>query len=140
MLENTDAFWERMKLWYELEEKNFKTVCEAKLPTRSDCHAWSAHPLYHFYATILGIRPSEFGFKKLEIKPMLGKLNLANGKLIHKKGCIEVGFNNDSQKLSGKISLPEGINGELVTPEGERLTLSSGCKIEFFNNICIIGD
>lgn len=117
MLEKSDAFWERMKLWYELEEKNFKTVCEAKLPTRSDCHAWSAHPLYHFYTTILGIRPIEFGFNKVEIKPQLGRLDFASGRLVHKKGHIEVDFNNRSSKLSGSISLPDGLEGILVLPD-----------------------
>ncbi|AQQ70335.1 Bacterial alpha-L-rhamnosidase [Limihaloglobus sulfuriphilus] len=113
-LENADAFWDRMKLWYELEEKNFKTVCESTLPTRSDCHAWSSHPLYHFYSTVLGIRPAGFGFEKIEIKPMLGRLEKAQGRLVHPKGQIEVDLTQRGGRLSGRISVPDGLEGSVI--------------------------
>ncbi len=38
-----------------------------------------AHPLYHFFATILGIRPASAGFRTVRIEPQLGSLTFARG-------------------------------------------------------------
>jgi hypothetical protein len=125
MLENSKAFWDRMSMWYEIEENDFKTVCESTLPTRSDCHAWSAHPLFHYYATILGIRPMEYGFNKVEVKPLLGKLKYAKGSMVHIKGNIDIELGAGSEKLTGSIYLPEGLKGVLSLPDEQRI-LSPG--------------
>ena len=46
----------------------FAGIIFAEIPdagTRSDCHAWGAHPVFHFYATVLGIRPAAPGFRRV---------------------------------------------------------------------------
>jgi hypothetical protein len=50
-------------------DNGLTTFAETPEPTRSDCHAWSAHPLYHFFASILGIRPVEPGCSQISIRP-----------------------------------------------------------------------
>jgi hypothetical protein len=67
-----DALLERMKLWFDLPGMGFRTTLESPEPSRSDCHAWGAHPLYHYFATILGIRPAGVGSPDLVIAPQLG--------------------------------------------------------------------
>ena len=69
-LKNSEAFFKRLELWFSLKENGFKTTFEEPDNSRSDCHAWGAHPIYHLFATLLGIRPTEFGFEKHEIDPM----------------------------------------------------------------------
>ncbi|HEV8246150.1 MAG TPA: hypothetical protein VGP93_10300, partial [Polyangiaceae bacterium] len=64
-----DALFERLALWFELDARGFKTTFEAPGSTRSDCHAWGAHPLHHYYASILGVRPASFGFERVRIAP-----------------------------------------------------------------------
>ncbi len=114
-----DAFFERLEEWYRLPELGFKTTYEvAPDGTRSDCHAWGAHPLWHYYATILGIRPAAPGFTQTRIEPKLGPLDHASGKLPHPRGFIEVGLEAADGQLTGAIVLPDGVTGEFV--DGER--------------------
>ncbi len=69
-LQNSEAFFKRLELWFGLKQKGFKTTFETPGNSRSDCHAWGGHPIYHLFATLLGIRPTDFGFEKYEIHPM----------------------------------------------------------------------
>lgn len=114
ILSRTDIFYDRLKKWLELEQKGFKTTPETfKDSVRSDCHGWGAHPLHHYFTTILGIKPGSMGFETVEIVPNLGTLSWAKGKLMHPQGEIIVEFHVQEEKLRGYISLPEGICGRL---------------------------
>lgn len=114
LLGKTDAFLDRFQDWYVLSECGLKTTIEQPEPTRSDCHAWAAHPLFHYFSTILGIRPGSLGFRTVEIRPQLGRLAWANGRLIHPRGEIAVKFVVDGNKFQADICLPEGVRGHLA--------------------------
>lgn len=36
-------------------------------PTRSDSHAWAAHPNYGLLASVLGVRPGSAGFRTVRV-------------------------------------------------------------------------
>ena len=86
-------------------------------PTRSDCHAWGAHPVYHYFATILGIRPASTGFATVRIEPQLGPLTSAKGTMVHPRGEIVVDVARNGEKVRGSIALPEGVSGVLIANE-----------------------
>lgn len=110
-----DLMEKKMAPWFELQASGFTTVPEMPLPTRSDCHAWGAHPLFHFFASILGIRPGSFGFKTVSICPRLGALEHVSGRMIHPAGgYIEVNVKQKNGMLSGIIVLPDHLSGQLV--------------------------
>jgi hypothetical protein len=113
LLGRGDVFLSRLSQWTILPECGLKTTIEQPEPTRSDCHAWSAHPLYHYFATTLGIRPGSPGFRTVEIWPQLGEMAWANGRLVHTRGEISVNFAMDGAKLHADICLPEGVTGHL---------------------------
>ena len=108
-----DAFFERLGQWDALKTLGLKTPIEHPEPSRSDCHAWSSHPLYHFFATVLGIRPADLGFRSVEIRPQLGRLGSADGSLVHPRGEIVVAFRVEDGSLRGSVELPEGVAGTL---------------------------
>jgi hypothetical protein len=115
---STEKFFERLEEWYDLARLGFKTTRESPEPSRSDCHAWGAHPVYHSFASILGIRPAEFGFKKITIHPMLGDLTEVKATLPHPQGFIHVHLKKTAQqRLRGTITLPEGTTGTLIYGE-----------------------
>lgn len=82
-------------------------------PSRSDCHAWGAHPLYHYHASVLGVRPETFGFETVSVRPLLGSLTHASGRIPHPRGEIVVEFHRkpDGVGLTGFIELPDGVKG-----------------------------
>lgn len=113
LLGRADAIFDRLQLWFDLPGQGFKTTPEQPEPTRSDCHGWGAHPLFHSFATILGIRPVAFGFRQVEIAPLLGPLKSVSGSLVHPRGQIDVQLQVSDAGLSGTISLPPGVSGTL---------------------------
>ena len=90
-----------------------KTTPKMPEPTRSDCHAWSANPLFHYFATILGVRPASPGFRTVEIRPLLGSLEYARDHLPHPRGQIAVSFQRVNGGMQAEIALPEGATGVL---------------------------
>ncbi len=121
-----DAYFQRLAdLWYPLLDKGLKTTLETPEPSRSDCHGWSAHPLYHNFATILGIRPAEPGFRSVEIMPQLGTLTQAAGTLVHPQGVIRADFVVEDGRLRGEVELPVGVSGTLIH-NGQRTALGGG--------------
>lgn len=64
-----EAAVKRLEPWFGLVEQGFCTTPERPEPSRSDCHAWSAHPLFHLVASWGGLRPTAPGFGAWELKP-----------------------------------------------------------------------
>ena len=110
-LQQPAAFMKRMALWFELPEQGFKTTPEQPEPSRSDCHGWGAHPLFHYFATLLGIRPTSFGFERVEIEPMAGHLTSLTGEMVHPNGLIQVDLRFENDRVTGEIALPAGLSG-----------------------------
>lgn len=95
-------------------------------PTRSDSHAWAAHPNYGLLATVLGIRPASAGFRTVRIAPALGPLHHAEGRLPHPAGDINVSLERrGEQGLEAAVTLPRGVTGEFVW-RGHRVALHPG--------------
>ncbi len=119
VLNKADAILDRLALWFELKANGLRTPVEQPEPTRSDCHGWGAHPLFHYFATILGIRPKSLGFGAVEVRPQLGRLTRASGRLVHPRGEIIADFRAEDGRLRGSLQLPEGVHGALIA-NGER--------------------
>jgi hypothetical protein len=86
----TDVLLARLELWFGLLDQGLRTVIEHPEPTRSDCHAWGAHPLYHYVATLLGVRPTAPGMASVTVAPQLGGLEWAQASVPTPHGPLEV--------------------------------------------------
>ncbi|MCL2641141.1 MAG: hypothetical protein FWD53_09880, partial [Phycisphaerales bacterium] len=109
-----DLILDRLHFWQDMAHNGFKTPMEAPEPSRSDCHAWSSHPLFHYYASLAGIRPAAPGFTKVRIAPTPGPLPWLKTKMPHPNGTIELDLNFTNNTSQGIIRLPEGVDGEYV--------------------------
>ena len=74
-----DRYVELLQPWREMLAKGLTTTPEFDDPTRSDTHAWSAHPAFDLPTLVAGIRPASPGFDTVEIEPALGDLQWARG-------------------------------------------------------------
>ena len=121
LMRRADVVLDRLSLWSQMRRDGLRTPIESAEPTRSDCHAWGSHPLHHFFATLLGIRPAAWGFRQVEIAPMLGRLEHASGRLVHPAGGeIVVDVEQEGGAIHGRVALPPGLTGALRLPSGPR--------------------
>jgi len=121
-----DQLVPQLKPWRDMLALGLTTFAESPEPTRSDCHAWSASPLYEFLSTVCGINPAEPGFRSVRIEPFLGNLNFAEGQMPHPAGEIAVRFEKTANGgLKGSISLPTSLTGSLVW-KGKTIPLKGG--------------
>ena len=125
ILGHIDALFERLELWFGLEAQVFFTLPEGPEPSRSDCHAWGAHPLFHAFATLGGIRPTSVGFATVSIQPQLGPLSRLQCAMPHPKGEIALSVQRNGSSLQGTVTLPDGITGTLIW-DGKGIVLRAG--------------
>ncbi len=123
-----DRYLDLLNPWKEMLALGLTTWAEQPEPTRSDSHAWSAHPNYDLLTIVAGIRPAAPGFEKVVIEPHLGKLQNGERELSLEgrgdSGRLQTGTRglDDSCEPSG------GPAGELVW-QGKRYPLHSGSQV-----------
>lgn len=120
-----DLILRRLDDWHALVQNGLKTTIESPEPTRSDCHAWGAHPVYHLFASVLGVRPSAPGFQQVLVQPQLGSLSFAEGRMVHPRGEVEVRCERREDNMDIEVTLPEGIWGTLLA-QNRAYPLESG--------------
>jgi hypothetical protein len=122
-----DEIVRRWDQWKQLDELGLKTPIEHPEPTRSDCHAWGSHPLFHARASLFGMRPSSAGFKSVVIEPRPGELRKMSVRVPHPQGEItgELSFAAGTGKCTGTITLPESTPGEFRY-HGRSVSLKAG--------------
>jgi alpha-L-rhamnosidase len=93
---------------------HFSTWPEIPGDTRSDSHAWSAHPMYDFLALVAGIEPASPGFATVRIAPHLGTLPALTATYPHPAGDIKVDYHREGSGLRAVVTLPGTVKGEFV--------------------------
>lgn len=112
-LGSSSLVFARFTEWYDQDSLGLLTTPERQEPTRSDCHGWSSHPHFHFYATILGIRPGGPGFRTISIAPVWEILHDIEAALPHPKGQIFLQIERGEREWRVRIALPEGLTGRI---------------------------
>jgi hypothetical protein len=124
-----DRYIEQLAPWQAMLKLGLTSAPENPEPTRSDTHAWAAHPNYGLLATVLGVRPSSPGFRTVRIAPALGPLRRAEGRVPHPLGDIDVQLAREGARgLLAGITLPRGLSGVLEW-QGQRRQLREGRQL-----------
>ncbi len=66
---------------------------------KSLCHAWGANPVYLFGKYLLGVKPTEAGYRSYVIEPTLAGLEWIEGKVPTPKGDISVYMNKKEIRI-----------------------------------------
>jgi alpha-L-rhamnosidase len=111
--------------WRKLLDKHFSTWPEIPGNSRSDSHAWSAHPMYDLLTLVAGIEPASPGFASVRIAPHLGTLSSLTVSYPHSLGVIHVAYQTRDGSLHAHIELPAGLEGVFLFND-RKWTLHSG--------------
>lgn len=122
-----DEYLAQLDPWREMLALGLTTWAETPEPTRSDCHAWSAHPNFDLLATVAGIEPSAPGFRQVAIQPHLGPLKRLAATLSHPQGEITVAYERRGESLVADVSLPAKLSGWFYW-RGKRTALHPGSQ------------
>ena len=122
----SDRYVENLAPWRQMLALGLTSTPENPEPTRSDTHAWAAHPNYGLLATVLGVRPASPGFRTVRIAPALGPLKRAEGRVAHPRGDIDVKLDRVGDAgVRGVVTLPAGVTGTFEWA-GKQVPLRAG--------------
>lgn len=120
-----DDYLKLLGPWKQMIALGLSTWAESPEPTRSDSHAWSAHPDYDLLTIVAGIHPAKPGFDAILIEPHMGNLSHLSAAMPTPKGAVEVEYARDDNSLKAKVTLPAGVSGEIAW-NGKTLALHEG--------------
>jgi hypothetical protein len=109
-----DEYLRSIDPWRKLLPLHFSTWPEVPGNSRSDSHAWSAHPIYDLLALVAGIQPASPGFATVRIAPHLGTLPSLTATYPHPEGIIKVEYRRHGEELDATITLPGKLTGNFV--------------------------
>ena len=118
------TFWEDFDIdWKENADGIDQLVPEGKKDIHGDygdccykglrhslCHGWASGPTAWLSEHVLGIKPVQPGFKKVEIAPFLGYLEWAEGVFPTPHGDICVRHKNKQGMIKTEIQIPDSID------------------------------
>lgn len=126
-----DRYLGMLKTWRSMLEHHFTTWPENPDPSRSDSHAWSAHPTSGLLTYVAGIQPAAPGFARVRIAPHLGTLKTLNAAMAHPAGMIETRYRVRGGRLDAVITLPATVRGDFIW-QGRSIALHAGRNIISF--------
>jgi alpha-L-rhamnosidase len=113
--------------WRQMLADGLTTFAETPGNPRSDCHAWSAHPLIDLLATVAGVEPASPGFARVRIAPHLGDLHTLDASMPTPHGTVAASYRVVDGKLTADLTLPSGISGDFVW-NGRSVALHAGTQ------------
>ncbi|MGA9669381.1 MAG: alpha-L-rhamnosidase C-terminal domain-containing protein, partial [Terracidiphilus sp.] len=115
-----DEYLNSLGPWRQLLPLHFSTWPETPGETRSDSHAWSAHPIYDLLTLVAGIEPASPGFATVRIAPHMGNLPSLSAAFPHPEGIIQVKYDRQGTGVDATITLPGKLTGVFVVNGKER--------------------
>jgi len=94
--------------WRKQLALGLTTFAENPEPTRSDCHAWSAHPILGFFQHVAGITSRATGWSRVRIAPVPGALTSFDACLAHPAGDLRVALRE------GKLEITTPVPAEVI--------------------------
>lgn len=98
--------------WFQMIEEGLTTFAEHADPVRSDCHAWSAHPILGFFQVVAGVTSCAHGWRKARIAPNPGSLRRFDARIAHPDGELRVALEDGSLTVDSPIPYDLVWNGK----------------------------
>jgi len=120
MYENTKA---DMSRWAALSAMGNTTCPETPEDSRSECHAWSALPIYEFIRVMAGIQVNG---KELVVRPVPSYLSDLKGQAVTPWGLVSFQYRRRNADWHYTLTIPTGIQAAFILPSGEKRCLEAG--------------
>src|SRR5215470_17606207 len=104
-----DSYPALLKTWRDLLKLHYTTWPESRGETRSDTHAWSAHPTADLLGLVAGIRPAAPGYARLRVAPVLGDLTSLDAAAATPHGSVSVRYAIGGGTLTAEIDRPASL-------------------------------
>ncbi len=111
-----DRYLDSIGPWRKLLPLHFSTWPEIPGNTRSDSHAWSAHPIYDFLTLVAGIQPASPGFATVRIAPHLGALPSLTATYPHPQGEIKVDYRTSPARPDPNVKGGVTFHADITLP------------------------
>ncbi|MBE6974615.1 MAG: hypothetical protein E7436_03895 [Ruminococcaceae bacterium] len=109
--------------WFHMMDLHLTTWMEDTVSQRSDCHGWSAIPIYDLIAVVLGVRPAKPGYEEVLIAPHCPEMGTMEATVATCRGPIHIRRTVAAGgRVSLNISLPEVIPVHIETSESKRIS------------------
>ena len=121
-----DLFFRNLGFWRDCLDMNFSTIPETPdVNSRSDCHGWGSHPIWHLHTGVAGVKSAAPFYKKVLVEPQPAHLKSIRSSTPTPKGDVKLDLSFYGTKVCGTVALPEGLSGTFRW-NGVDAPLSSG--------------
>ena len=108
-----DLFFDGLGFWREsIGAWHCATVPEIPDPdSRSDCHGWGSHPLWHLQTGVAGVRSDAPFYRRVLVEPQPGPLPAIRSSTPTPHGPVALDLRFDGERAAGTVTLPPGLSG-----------------------------
>lgn len=89
--------------WRQMMDMGLSTFAETPEPTRSDCHAWSAHPVMGLFRFVAGVESAAPGWQKARIAPRPSGLESFQAHIAHPNGDLVVDWDGSTFQIQSPV-------------------------------------
>ena len=108
-----DLFFKNLGFWRDCVNWHLSTILETpETNSRSDCHGWGAHPLWHLHTGVAGVRSAAPFYERVLVAPNPAHLKFIRSSTPTPKGPVELDLRFENGGVSGKVTLPTGLSGD----------------------------
>ena len=124
-----DLFFANLGFWKDCLDWNLSTILETPgINSRSDCHGWGSHPLWHLHTGVAGVRSAAPFYGKVIVEPQPAHLKSICSVTPTPKGDVVLDLAFDGDKVSGTVTMPEGLSGDFLW-RGKSQALNAGRNV-----------
>ena len=107
-----DLFFGNLGFWRNCLEWNLSTILETPgINSRSDCHGWGSHPLWHLHTGVAGVKSAAPFYEKVLVEPQPAHLKRIRSATPTPKGDVKLDLSFSDGNVKGTVILPEGLTG-----------------------------
>lgn len=124
ILEGATSFWEGYDPSWEKQDFHLHLQADNGTGTFvSLCHGWSAGATSYLTERVLGVQPTTGGFKTFTVRPDLGDLRWAEGKVPTPHGVVAARVDREGSEMVLKLTVPAGT---MATVQGGQISVKGG--------------